>query len=269
MEISSREFAKRIRLNSLEMVARANASHIGSALSIADLIAVLYGEILNVRPEYPDWNERDRFILSKGHACVAVYAALADLGFFSVENLQTYGQDYSPLMNHICHLVPGVEFSTGSLGHGLPFGVGKALYAKANHLDWRVFVLLSDGELDEGSNWEALMFSAHHRLNNLILIIDYNKLQSLTGTQETLGLEPLVEKFKAFGAEVIEVDGHHHGEIFSALTSSHAFKPKVIVAHTIKGKGVSFMENQVIWHYRSPNNNELIDAINEVRGLYA
>ena len=169
------------------MVTRAKASHIGSALSIADIVAVIYSDILRVDPAQPIMADRDRFILSKGHACVAVYAALAEKGFFSISELETYGQDHSNMMNHISHKVPGVEFSSGALGHGLPFGVGKALASKRLKVDWRVFVLLSDGEMDEGSNWEALMFAAHHRLDNLVAIIDYNKLQSLTTVKKNLG----------------------------------------------------------------------------------
>ena len=221
--------------------------------------------ILNIDPKSPKRVDRDRFILSKGHACVAVYAALGELGFFSPDDLSTYGDNFSPLMNHISHKVTGVEFSTGSLGHGLPFGVGKALFAKRNNLTWRVFVLLSDGELDEGSNWEAMMFSAHHGLNNLTAIIDYNKLQSLSGTEETLGLEPLAEKFKSFGAEVIEVDGHNHQELITALKTKSAKSPKVVIAHTTKGKGVGYMENQVLWHYRSPSEEQMRLATEEIR----
>ena len=269
MEISSRNLAKQIRINSLKMVARAKASHIGSALSIADLIAVLYGSILNFSSKDPGWSDRDRFILSKGHSCVAVYAALAESGFFPHEELLTYGQDFSPLMNHISHKVPGVEFSTGSLGHGLSFGVGKALYAKTNNLNWRVFVLLSDGELDEGSNWEALMFAAHHKLDNLTILIDYNKLQSLCGTEETLGLEPIEDKFIAFGAQVFRVNGHDHGQISDALVSPGLKKPRVLIADTIKGKGVSFMENQVAWHYKSPSDEQISIAIHEIEEAYA
>lgn len=269
MQIQSEQLAKSIRINALRMVAKARASHIGSALSIADIVAVLYGGLLNIDPTFPRHADRDRFILSKGHACVAVYAVLAELGFFQIDDLNTYGDDYSPLMNHISHKVPGVEFSTGSLGHGLPFGVGKALFAKKNNFDWRVFVLLSDGELDEGSNWEAMMFAAHHNLGNLTAIIDYNKLQSLAGTQETLGLEPLVDKFRAFGAEVIEVDGHNHNEVVNAFQVSSFNRPKVVIAHTIKGKGVSFMENQILWHYRSPTEEQLKQAIQEIEDSYA
>jgi transketolase len=251
------------------MVAKAKASHIGSALSIADIVAVLYADVLKVFPDNPKNPFRDRLILSKGHACVAVYAALAELKFFPKKDLETYGDDYSPLMNHISHKVPGVEFSTGALGHGLPFGVGKALYAKKRNLSWHVFVILSDGELDEGSNWEALMFASHHKLSNLTVIVDYNKLQSLTSIDKTLGLEPLAEKFTAFGADVIELNGHDHSLLSQELKISSIDQPKVIIAHTIKGKGVSFMENQVLWHYRSPNEEQLLQAIREIEVAYA
>jgi len=271
MQISSQELAKRIRIDALQMVAEAKASHIGSALSISDLVAVLYGGILKVNPLNPEWSNRDRFILSKGHACVAVYAALAECGFFPMENLSTYGKDFSPLMNHISHKVPGVEFSTGSLGHGLPFGVGKALAARRLKMDWRTYVLLSDGELDEGSNWEAFMFAAHHKLDNLVAIIDYNKLQSLTTIANTLGLEPLVDKLAAFGWSVKEVDGHNLVDIETLLKTAPwaSEKPSVLIAHTIKGKGVSFMQNKVEWHYKSPNTEELARAIEEIEAAHA
>ena len=258
--------AREIRTNALRMVHRAKASHIGSALSIADILAVLYGQVLNVEPANPRAATRDRFILSKGHACVAVYAALAVRGFFAKDELLRYGQDHSDLMNHISHKVPGVEFSTGSLGHGLPFGVGKALAAKRRGEAWRTFVLLSDGEWGEGSNWEACMFASHHRLDNLVAIIDYNKLQSLTTVAETLALEPLADKLRAFGWAVQEIPGHDHAALAQALSkhAAHPGKPSVLIAHTTKGKGVSFMENAVEWHYRSPNDAQLAQALAEL-----
>lgn len=258
--------AKAIRRHALEMVTQAKASHIGSALSISDLVAVLYGNVLRLDPTNPTWEARDRFLLSKGHACVAVYAALAERGFFPIDRLQKYGQDHSMLMNHISHKVPGVEFSTGSLGHGLPFAVGKTLSAKRRGLDWRVFVLLSDGELGEGSNWEACMFAAHHQLDQLVGIIDYNKLQSLTTVDKTLRIEPLAAKFEAFGWATREVDGHDHSAIEESLRSAPwaPGKPSMLIAHTVKGKGVSFMENKVEWHYRSPNADQLSLALAEL-----
>ena len=266
IDIDSRDLARRMRIQSLHMVHRAKASHIGSALSICDIVAVLYSQVMNLEPTRPADMARDRFILSKGHACVAVYAALAETGFFPREDLIQYGQDHSMLMNHISHKVAGVEFSTGSLGHGLPFGTGKALAAmKLNH-DWRTFVLLSDGELGEGSNWEAMMFAAHHQLNNLVAIIDYNKLQSLTTVEKTLRIEPLADKARAFGWSVREVGGHDHKSLREQLLSTpwEVGKPSFLIAHTTKGKGVSFMENSVDWHYKTPSAEQLAQALEEL-----
>lgn len=253
-----------IRKSALHMVHKAKASHIGSALSIADIMAVLYGKVMCHDPLNPQSQNRDRFILSKGHACVAVYAALAEVGYIRHEDLLTYGQDFSWLMNHISHKVPGVEFSTGALGHGLPFGVGKALTAQSRGKQWTTYVLLGDGEMDEGANWEALMFAAHHRLSNLVAIIDYNNLQSLTTVKETLSLEPLEDKLLAFGCEVSSIDGHDHDNLIEAISYRSPHRPRAIIAKTIKGKGVSFMENQVDWHYRSPSEEELESALQEL-----
>ena len=246
------------------MVHQAKASHIGSALSITDIVAVLYGNVMNFEPTNQDAPNRDRFILSKGHACVAIYAALAEVGLISRDSLKTYGENGSELMNHISHKVNGVEFSTGSLGHGLSFGIGKALSARMLHKKWRTFVLLSDGEMDEGSNWEALMFAAHHKLENLTAIIDYNKLQSLQSVAQTLNLEPLAEKLKAFGWSVVTVDGHDHVQLKKALSNTVKDTPKLVIADTVKGCGVSFMENQIAWHYKSPNETELHQALTEI-----
>lgn len=265
---STSNLARQIRCRALEMVTRARASHIGSALSITDIVAVLYGRTLRVDPRSPDDPQRDRFILSKGHACVAVYAALAETGFIDPALLQTYGTDGSILMAHISHKVPGTEFSTGALGHGLPFGTGKALAARRRGQAWRTVVLTSDGEWGEGSNWEAALFAAHHRLDNLLCIIDYNKLQSLGAVDDTLRLEPLHSKFEAFGWAVQEVDGHNHDALAAALdpASWPAGKPAMLIAHTIKGKGVSFMENRVEWHYRNPTPELLEEALAELEG---
>jgi transketolase len=260
------EFSARIRSNALRMVHAAQASHIASALSICDVMAVLYGNVMTFDATNPAASDRDRFILSKGHACVAVYSTLAECGFFPKEQLATYGEDFSWLMNHISHKVPGVEFSTGALGHGLPFGVGKALAARLTGQDWRTFVVLSDGEMDEGSNWESLMFASHHRLDNLIAIIDYNKLQSLDTVANTMGLEPLREKLEAFGAAAPEVDGHAYDQLVEAMTYTAPGKPTVVIAHTIKGKGVSFMENRVEWHYKSLSDEQLRQALLELGG---
>lgn len=260
------KLASNIRRHALIMVANAQASHIAGALSMADLLAVLYSEILNVRSNEPTWPERDRFILSKGHSCTSLYATLALKGFFPMEELESYGQNGSRLMSHISHKVPGVEFSTGSLGHGLPFGCGKALAAKRRSLAWRTFVMLSDGELDEGSNWEAILFAPQHRLDNLVAIVDYNKIQSLGSVAEVLELDPLAEKFRAFRWGVREIDGHDHAAIFDALNDVpfEKGKPSCLIAHTTKGKGVDFMENSLKWHYSSPTSEQLQSAMEQL-----
>jgi len=234
---------------------------------MADIIAILYGTVLRLNPEDPSWPGRDRFILSKGHAGAGVYVALAECGFFDVEKLKTHYQDGSDLSGHISHKGnPGVEFSTGSLGHGLSVGAGMAYGAKLDDLKHKVVVLMSDGELDEGSNWEAILFAGYHRLDNLVAIVDYNKIQSLAKVSETLELEPIVDKWVSFGWAVREVDGHNHEELRDVLTSLPLKddRPSVVIAHTIKGKGVSFMEHNVLWHYRSPNGEELKAALEEL-----
>tara|TARA_Y100000741_G_C18229583_1_gene549233 strand:- start:345 stop:1088 length:744 start_codon:yes stop_codon:yes gene_type:complete len=245
------------------MTSKGKSSHVGSALSIADILAVLYTN-MNVDPKDPSNPKRDRFILSKGHAGAAVYAVLAELDFFSKEILDTHYQDGSILSGHVSHKgVPGVEFSTGSLGHGLSVATGFALAAKRKSLNFNSYALLSDGELDEGSNWEAILFAPHHNLNNLTCIVDYNKLQSLTSVKETLNLEPLVDKILSFGWDVFDIDGHNHDDIKNAIKAKTS-KPKFIIANTTKGKGISFMENKVVWHYRSPNEDELIKGLKEL-----
>jgi transketolase len=263
MEISKIEnleiLANKVRNHALDMTSRGGSSHIASVFSIADILACLYGELLNVNPRNVTDINRDRFILSKGHAGAGVYATLAECGFFSVELLATHYQDGSNLSGHVSHKnIPGVELSTGSLGHGLSVGVGLALSAKMDCRDNNVVVLLSDGECDEGSNWEAIMFASHHKLNNLICIVDYNKIQSLDLVSNTLNLEPFTDKWISFGWNVLEVDGHSVKSIienFSSAIQSKS-KPTCLIAHTIKGKGVSFFENQVLWHYRTAKGDE-------------
>lgn len=264
---ADRAFAASIRAHAMRMVHAANASHIGGAHSMSDILAVLYAGVLRVRPEEPAWTERDRLILSKGHCCSALYATLALRGFFPEEELKTFGQDGSRLMTHISHHIPGVEFSTGSLGHGLPFGCGKALAAKRQGRDHRVFVILSDGELDEGSNWEAILFAPQHRLDNLVVIVDYNKIQSLGSVAEVLELEPLADKFRSFRWAVREVDGHDHAalrEVFAGVPLQSG-RPTCVIAHTTKGKGVAFMENELRWHYKSPSAEQLAEALELVQ----
>lgn len=267
-ELSSVELAKRIRLHALRMTSRGGSSHIGAVLSMADVLGVLYGGELKVDPKNPTWADRDRFVLSKGHAGAGVYAALAERGFFEIERLETHYQDGSKLSGHVTHLeMPGVELSTGSLGHGLGVGAGMALGAKLDGRKNRVVVLLSDGEMDEGSNWEPILFAGHHKLSNLIAVIDYNKIQSLAPVSETLELEPFADKWRAFGWAVYECNGHEHDAIraqFRAM-ESETQKPKVLIAHTTKGKGVSFMENTVLWHYRTARGEEFDRAVVELQ----
>ena len=265
--MTTRELAHRIRCDVVRMTSRGGSSHVASGLAIADVLAVLYGRVLNVDPARPQKPDRDRFLLSKGHAGAAVYAALAETGFFPVEKLETHYCDGSDLSGHVSHKgIPGVELSTGSLGHALSVGAGMAYAAKIQNGSQRAVVLLSDGECDEGSNWEAILFAAHHKLDNLVAIVDYNKIQSLAPVAETLGLEPFTAKWESFGWEVLEVDGHNHEDLLRSLGRLPGVvgRPTCVVAHTTKGKGVSFMENSVLWHYRSPQGDEFDAAIAEL-----
>jgi transketolase len=259
--------ARQIRIHVLRMTHRAKSSHVASNFSIADILAVLYLKTLRLQPGEADWPERDRFILSKGHACASLYAVLAECGFFPLAWLEEFCMDGGRLAGHVTKSgVPGVEVSTGSLGHGLPIACGMALVGKRDNRRYRVFNLQSDGECDEGSNWEAILFAAHHRLENLITIVDYNKIQSLAPVKDTLDLEPLASKFACFGWAVREIDGHDVLEIERALAEVpyEAGKPSCIIAHTVKGKGVSFMEGTVLWHYRVPYGQELQSALAEL-----
>lgn len=260
--------ARRIRADAAQMVHRAGASHIGTCFSMADLLAVLYGAVLRVDPTAPDRPDRDRFILSKGHGAAALYATLAARGFFPADQLATYCRDGSPLAGHASHHVPGVEVSTGSLGHGLSVACGMALAGRCAPAPFRIFCLLSDGECDEGSIWEAALFAPHHRLDNLAVIVDYNKIQSVGSVAEVLDLEPFADKWRSFGWSVREVDGHDHGAVLDALSALpwEPGRPSVLIAHTIKGKGVSFMEGQLAWHYKSPDEAQLALALAELGG---
>ena len=258
--------AKDARKRILKMNHEANASHTGSSLSIVEILTALYFNVLEVYPENPKDPRRDRFFLSKGHACSALYSILAIKGFYTDEKLAEYSKNGSEFLTHASHLVPGVEFSTGSLGHVLSISVGVAIAAKKTNKSYQVYTLLSDGELDEGSNWEALLFAPKQMLDNLTVIVDYNKIQSLGFTKDILDLEPLSEKFASFGWNVIEIDGHNLSEIIRALTIKEKGnkKPTAIIANTVKGKGISFMENQVKWHYKSPNAQQYKEAIQEL-----
>jgi transketolase len=247
--VDTRALAKRTRIHALKMTSASGSSHIGAVLSMADIVAVLYGGILRVDPQAPEWPDRDRFILSKGHAGAGIYAALAERGFIALE----LG-------------IPGVDLSTGSLGHGLSVGAGMAYGARLDGRAHRVFVLLSDGECDEGSTWEAVLFAGHHALANLVAIVDYNGIQSLATVSETVALEPFADKWRSFGWGVVEVDGHDHAVLWDALAAVPRApgRPTVIIAHTIKGKGVSFMENTVLWHYRTARGDEFDRALKEL-----
>ncbi len=262
-----KKLANNIRLDLLKMIFKSQSSHIASSLSIVDLLVVLYGKkIIKFNPNKPNLSDRDIFILSKGHAAAALYAVLANVGYFSKRKLLEYGRDNSNFMTHASHKVPGVEFSTGSLGHGLPFACGLAIAKKRKKLANYVYVINSDGEMAEGSNWEAILFAAHHKLDNLILIIDYNKLQSFGSVDSTLGIEPIKSKFLSFGWNVYETNGHNYKKIEQVLLSCKATKgkPKCIIANTLKGKGISFMENKVEWHYKYPNKIQFEQAVKEL-----
>lgn len=247
-----------------------HSGHLGSSLSMADLIAVLYESVLRVDPQRPRWEDRDRFILSKGHAAAGVYAALAEKGFFPKEWLRTYYGDDGKLCGHISHHVPGAEFSTGSLGHGLPVAAGMALAARLAGRRHRVFVVLSDGDCDEGSTWEAMLFAAQHRLDNLIAIVDYNRVQALGAAADIIELEPFAEKARCFGWSAREIDGHDVEQIEEALGALpfQTGRPSFLIARTVKGKGIRSLENTVGSHYRCIADDELAAAYRELGVKY-
>jgi len=253
---SAVEIAKQIRIRIIQISNRAKSSHVGSCLSIVDILVVLYKNFIN---------KKNIFVLSKGHACLAYYCVLQKFGHFSNKTLNSYGKNNTILLSHVSHKVPGVEFSTGSLGHGLPYATGRALAEKINITNNKIFVLISDGELNEGTTWESLLFASFHKLDNLIIIIDYNKIQSLDFTKNILKLEPLRKKFQSFGCNVKNINGHNFIQIYKSFFVRKNKKPTVIIANTIKGKGVSFMENSISWHYKYPNLKELEVAIKEIQ----
>lgn len=264
--IDTRELARRIRIHALRMTSRGGGAHIGAIFSCADILAALYGGILRVDSGAPRSADRDRFLLSKGHAGAGLYAALAERGFFEVEELLTHYQDGSRLCGHVSNVLPGVDVSTGSLGHGLSLAAGMAYAGKLKGAHHRVFALLSDGECDEGSTWEAVLFAAHHGLSNLVAIVDYNRIQGIAPVANVLALEPFADKWAAFGWASQEVSGHDH-EGLRATLGALPFapgKPSCLIAHTTKGKGVSFMENSVLWHYRIPRDAEFDRALAEL-----
>lgn len=261
-----RELATKVRAHCLRMTHLGKCGHIGSMLSAADIMAVLYERVLNVDPKNPRKEDRDRFLLSKGHAGAVVYATLAEKGFFPQEWLDTYYQDNGKLMGHISHFVPGVEFSTGSLGHGLPVAVGMALAAKEKGQKHKIICLMSDGDCNEGSTWEAIMFAGQHHLDNLTAIVDYNRIQALGFSKDIIDLGDFCPRIAPFGWETRSVDGHQYGQLEEVLTSLPLAlgKPSFILACTIKGKGVSFLENTVASHYHSVTEEELRRAYEEL-----
>lgn len=264
---TSEQLAWLIRRHGIEMTHLSGGSHIAAVLSAADIIAVLYADVMRVRPEEPRWENRDRFILSKGHAGASIYAALAESGFFNPEELKTHYANGSRLSGHVSHHVPGVDFSTGSLGHGLSAAAGMALAAKKDKKQHKVYVVLGDGECDEGSVWEAALFANHFRLDNLVAIVDHNHMQSLDTCEHTLELESLADKWGAFGWNVRDIDGHDHDALRRALLDppEREDRPTVIIANTVKGRGVSFMEMDILWHYRFPHDGwEYDGAVNEL-----
>jgi transketolase len=261
--------ANHIRRRVIELSHSAGTPHLGSSLSCIDILTALYWSVLKIDPAQPTAPDRDRFILSKGHAALALYVTLAERGFFPGELLDTYNQDGGRLAEHPgpgC--VPGVEAATGSLGHGLSLGIGMALAARIKQQSCRVFALLSDGECNEGSVWEAAMMAPAHKLDNVAVIVDYNKWQATARSNETLNLAPLAAKWEAFGWKTVEVNGHDIRELTHTLSQvpTGAGKPLAVIAHTIKGRGVSFMEDDNNWHYRIPNKDEVRRAALELQG---
>ena len=251
---------RNIRSNILNLTFKAKSSHIGSCLSIVEILVALYFGVLK---------KNDRFILSKGHAALALYSTLFEKKIISKKIFNSFGENKTLLMNHVSNKVNGVEFSTGSLGHGLPVSVGKALKFKSNKEKNKVYVLMSDGEINEGTTWESLLFANHHKLDNLNIIIDYNKIQSMDFVSKVMKIEPLKQKLQSFGCKVYEANGHSVKQLSKLLKKKVINKPKVIIANTIKGKGVSFMENNNLWHYKNPNQEQLQVALKEIELKYA
>lgn len=271
---TSEQLAWKIRRHGVEMTHLSGGSHLGAILSVADIVATLYADVLIYDPKNPKWEGRDRFILSKGHAGASIYAALAECGFFEVEELKTHYQNGSRLSGHVSHHLPGVDLSTGSLGHGLGVAAGFAFALKKDGRKERSFVVLGDGECDEGSVWEAALFANHFRLNNLCAIVDHNHMQSLDFNENTLEIENFGEKWASFGWNVIEINGNDHKELKAAFAkvaeyvANNEHKPTVIIANTIKGFGIPFMQNDILWHYRFPHDGWEYDcAVNELHKI--
>lgn len=258
--------AAQIRMDLLRMIHGAKTGHTGGSLSNTDILTALYYRVMNIDPARPKWEDRDRFIASKGHSVESLWCILADLGFFPKEELKTFSQFGTRLIGHPNNKVPGIEMNTGALGHGLAISVGMALAAKRDGKGYRVFCLMGDGEQAEGSVWEAAMAGAHYKLDNLVGIIDRNRLQISGSTEDVMGLEPLEEKWAAFGWHVVPVDGNEVDELVRVFEEAPAAagKPTLVMANTVKGKGVSFAENVPHWHHHVPNDEELAQALAEL-----
>ena len=266
---NSKDLAYRVRRHALDMTSRGGTAHIGSIFSMADIVAVLYADVLHHNPQDPAMPDRDRLILSKGHAGAGIYAVLAECGYFPVSELEQHCQNGSRLSGHVSHKgVPGVEASTGSLGQGLPMAMGMAMAARMDGKAHRVYCIIGDGECDEGAVWETALIANQYKLDNFIVTVDFNKIQSITSVEKTIALEPLDQKWASFGWHVIRVDGHDHAALHRAYDEARAAlgggKPIVVIADTVKGKGVSFMENDVLWHYRTARGAEYDAAVKEL-----
>lgn len=262
------DLAQELRQRDLDAVYNAGAGHIGGEMSVMDILTALYFDIAKVNTENPLDPNRDRIILSKGHAALALYVVLAEKGFLSNNEVSTFLQPGSRLSGHPdCTKIPGVETNTGPLGHGLPVGVGMAIAAKLDSADWRTFVVVGDGELQEGSNWEAVMAAAHHGLDNLVLIVDHNRLQQGARLEDTNNIMPLAPKFAAFEWDVEEINGHNIAEICESLSITRRVtgKPKCIIAKTNKGQGIRYMTDRVEWHHKVPNRQQYIDALDDLK----
>jgi transketolase len=260
--------AQNIRQDIIEMIYAVQSGHPGGSLSATDIVTALYFHFMRVDSANPNWEQRDRFVLSKGHACPVWYSALAEKGFFPKEELLTLRKINSRLQGHpVMGKPPGIDITTGSLGQGLSLGVGMAMGLKLDDGDARVYVLISDGELNEGQIWEAALSAAKFKLDNLTVIIDYNNLQLDGWCNDVMPIEPIADKWRAFNWEVLEMDGHDMGEIIKTIQFAQSIKdkPSIIIAHTIKGKGVSYMENKCEWHGKSPNDEQYDQAMRELR----
>ncbi len=264
--METKELARRIRKHAVEMTHASHASHIGAVLSLADIVAVLYHDVLHYDALNPEWEDRDRIVLSKGHAGIAIYSVLAECGFFPISELDRYYQNGSPYSGHVSHKgVPGVDISTGSLGHGAAIACGMALGGKAKKKDYHVYTIVGDGECEEGVIWETAMIASHKKLDNFTVIVDANKMQGMGDCKDTAALYPMAEKWESFGFFVVNVeDGNDVEQLKSAFAERMAGKPRCVIANTIKGKGISFMENDILWHFRDPQGELYERAIQEL-----